>query len=198
MSFLRTYSMFPIDPRYPNEEFICIEDVAHSLSLINRYNGHSKFPISVAQHAWWASILLDGTGHELQALHHDDSEYLLGDITKWLKQTPEFAAYREIEDRVQRQLYRHWGCAEETSPEVEHVDRLLVRFEMTKAYDENYVIAHPDYPPLTDAEKSLFVAWKPMYWETAQRRYLVRHAQLTARLRGTSAPPRAAQGASRG
>lgn len=33
------------------EEDVDITDIIHALSLINRYNGHTKFPYTVAQHS---------------------------------------------------------------------------------------------------------------------------------------------------
>lgn len=38
---------YPLDPR---PEDVCLEDIAHALSLICRYNGHSRFFYSVAEH----------------------------------------------------------------------------------------------------------------------------------------------------
>ncbi len=80
----------------PTDDMIHPEDVAHSLSKLCRYNGHTKRFYSVAEHAcvmsdWvikqpWATPR-DG----LTALHHDDPEYIIGDLITPIKVTmPQF------------------------------------------------------------------------------------------------------------
>ena len=97
-NWIITYSgrrFYPLDPR---EEDIYIEDIAHSLALMNRFAGHTKFPYSVAQHCYWASIIVD-PGHELAALLHDASEAYANDLIRPLKEMlPE---YKAIEDSIQ-------------------------------------------------------------------------------------------------
>lgn len=73
---------FPTNPR-PEE--IHIEDIAHALSQINRYTGHTVRPISVAQH----SVLCARHASPevaLEALLHDAAEAYLGDLSRPVKQ----------------------------------------------------------------------------------------------------------------
>lgn len=159
---------------------ICIEDIAHSLALINRFGGHSRYPINVAQHSVHCSRLCDGTPHALQALLHDAAEYVLGDIVKWLKATDVFIAYRRVERRIQRRIYERFDCHPVTAPDVEMADRLMVRFEGTKAYGDAWVVGHPAYPSLTEEELRLVGPWEPWGWEMAERMFLARFNELTA------------------
>jgi len=79
----------------PQPEDIHIQDIAHALSLINRYNGMTKFPYSVAQH----SILVAGQvedKYKLEALMHDASEAYIMDVPRPWK--PFFVNYKEAEN----------------------------------------------------------------------------------------------------
>jgi 5'-nucleotidase len=86
---------YPLDPR---EEDINIEDIAHSLSLINRFTGHTKFPYSVAQHSLDVAHAL-ATWHDvdksvqLAGLLHDASEAYVNDLARPLKRMlPDYTA----------------------------------------------------------------------------------------------------------
>src|SRR5688572_21285191 len=98
-----TYGGHEVFPLELKEQDVRLTDVAHALALVNRFGGHTRFPISVAQHAVYVSCLCEPYGREAawQGLHHDDSEYLLGDMTKWVKQSEQMAGYRALEERVQ-------------------------------------------------------------------------------------------------
>jgi hypothetical protein len=64
---------------------ICIEDIAHSLALTNRYNGMTRYPYSVAEHCVRMALCDDLPGHPLAKLLHDAAEAYIGDIVKPFK-----------------------------------------------------------------------------------------------------------------
>src|SRR4051812_2148358 len=97
-----TYTGKHVNPFDLKPDDICIEDIAHALALCNRFAGHTKRPMSVAQHSVYVSRLCPN--YRLAGLLHDASEAYLGDVTKWVKSTHEFEAYREAEDRIQYQI----------------------------------------------------------------------------------------------
>ena len=78
-----------LDMENPSPDAIELEDIAHSLGNICRYNGHCLEYYSVAEHAVFVSIRLERQGHsreiQLAGLHHDDAEAFLGDIPRPLK-----------------------------------------------------------------------------------------------------------------
>lgn len=68
----------------PHQDDIKIEDIAHALSLICRFNGQTQHHYSVAQHCVHLCDLLPDK-FKLYALMHDASEAYLGDITRPFK-----------------------------------------------------------------------------------------------------------------
>lgn len=72
-------------PTSPEPEEILIEDIARALSQTNRYNGHTRMPLSVAQHSVICAYLVP---HEiaLEALLHDAAEAYIGDMSRPIKQ----------------------------------------------------------------------------------------------------------------
>ena len=183
-----TYTGLRVDLSDLRPEQINIKDIVHALSLCNRFAGHTREPVSVAQHSVYASCLCSGPA-ALQALLHDASEAYLGDVTKWLKSTPEMAAYRRMEDTIQHAIYRRFGCREEDDAQVVQADKLLVRFEMGVSMIDGCTVGglNPereiDYPPLTDQEvlkvTSLFGGWSFWPWRQAEDTFLRRFHSLT-------------------
>lgn len=85
--------MYPLNP---NPDDICIEDIAHALSLQCRYTGHCRFHYSVGQHSLLVMSLCPFKDR-LWGLLHDASEAYLTDVASPLKHQPEFEGYREAE-----------------------------------------------------------------------------------------------------
>lgn len=79
--------MWPLDPRPAD---ICIEDIAHALSLTCRFTGHCREFYSVAQHSVLVSLYVKEHGGDaalqLAALLHDASEAYLPDVARPVKQ----------------------------------------------------------------------------------------------------------------
>lgn len=175
---IRTFTGKEVNPLDLQPDDICIEDIAHALACCNRFAGHARRPISVAQHSVNVSRLCTGTGHELQGLLHDGAEAFLGDITKWLKSTPELKGFRDAEDRAQRAIFERFGCCWTLAPEVEMADRIMVRYEGSQGFT-NFRIDHPDYPPLTEEEIASIGAWAPWTWRGAEDVFLTTFRLLT-------------------
>jgi hypothetical protein len=173
-AFIRTFSGREFNPLEIAYENIVIEDIAHALALCNRFAGHTKFPISVAQHSIYVCRLCEDRGPivALQGLLHDASEAYLGDVTKWVKQTPAFALYREIEETVQRKIFERFDVPVKLFPEVEEADRIMVRFEGVKGFGKEFKIDHPNYPDLTEEEKDRVGGLSPWSWRSSEDLFL--------------------------
>lgn len=113
-----------------------IHDIAHSLSQLNRFNGHAKFPYSVAQHslncARLAKRLKAGPVVELCCLLHDAHEAVTGDVATPLKwQVPGWRDFeKRIELRVQTALeIRGYMEIGRVATAVKEIDLMLLATE---------------------------------------------------------------------
>jgi hypothetical protein len=176
---IRTFTGKVVNPFNLKFEDIDILDIAHALSLCNRFAGHTKQPISVAQHSVYVSHLCNGSGFELEALLHDASEAYLGDVTKWVKSTPEMLAYRKIEHKVQSVILDKFECDTILPDIVDYADRVMVRYEYTRGYGKSAKINHPNYPPLTPLELKKIGVWGFWGWKTSKNLFLERFENLT-------------------
>lgn len=97
----------------PKEYEIKSVDIAHHLSMLNRFVGGTPQPYSVAEHCLNVSAMLERRHNnpriELAGLLHDATEAYLGDVSGLLKKTDALAGYREIEDRLSRVIERRFG-----------------------------------------------------------------------------------------
>ena len=150
----------------PND--IDIHDIAHALSCVNRFGGHARVPLSVAQHSVDVSRIC-GT---LQGLLHDASEAYLGDIPQPLKHSPLFTDYRTYEAWLQRIIYAKYSCPVTDTPAVKEADALILRWEAHQLFDNPFWCARPDAIP------EIGTAWEPWSWSRAEAEFLARFKEL--------------------
>ncbi|NMZ72947.1 phosphohydrolase [Pseudomonas nitroreducens] len=97
MSWILTNSGQRFDILEPNSGMVHPQDIAHSLAMQCRFNGHCGTFYSVAQHCIIVASLVPDE-HKLAALLHDATEAYIGDIVRPLKQAvPDL---RQIEHRI--------------------------------------------------------------------------------------------------
>ena len=183
---ITTYTGRSVNPLALREEDVCLEDIAHALALCNRFAGHTRVPLSVAQHSVYVSRLLDGTGFEMYGLFHDASEAYLGDVTKWLKR--EMPAYRNAELHAEYTIHRKFHTCDGHQPfmpdEVRQADRLMVRFEAWKLMPRRIDAPSWDYAysePPTPEEIRRVGPWRPWGWRTAEELFLARYRLLSSK-----------------
>ena len=103
MSWIRTYRGYEFNYENIENNNIDIHDIAHGLSNMCRFAGHTKYFYSVAQHsvacADKAYDISQDRNFALCALLHDGSEAYLMDIPRPLK--PLLKNYTEIETKIQ-------------------------------------------------------------------------------------------------
>lgn len=120
----------------PTIEEVDREDIAHALSNVCRFTGHTKFFYSVGTH----SILCadqarkDGmtTKIQLYCLLHDASEAYLTDVNRPLKSLIE-RMYCPLEDEVSSVIFEHFGLPQPTDEEwktVKHYDDFMLANEI--------------------------------------------------------------------
>ncbi len=97
--FFPTFSGKKIDYKDFKEEDVCIEDIAHSLSMICRFGGHIPRHYSVAEHSILVAQLVPDE-FKLAALLHDATEAYVGDMVAPLKRIENMRPYRYMEDMI--------------------------------------------------------------------------------------------------
>lgn len=150
---LQTYRGRPVTLDNLAPEDVDLEDIAHALSHICRFGGHTKKFYSVAEHALLTRRIVIANGHpnlSFAALHHDSHEAYLGDHPTPLKKlVPEL---RELAKRMDRSIGEALGVNDLLfhHPAVVHADQMALRAEKREACD-----GHPDGEPL--------YRWKPAF-----------------------------------
>jgi len=97
MTWILTQSGQQFDLLRPTASMIKPVDIAHALSRLCRFNGHTRAHYSVAQHSLIVASLVP-VEHQLVALLHDATEAYIGDMTRPLKAVmPE---YQYVEQQI--------------------------------------------------------------------------------------------------
>ena len=122
-----------------------IEDIAHGLARVARWNGQTKgdWPYSVAQHSVLVESLLGRfrpaptVEERLCALLHDAPEYVIGDMISPFKAALGFD-YRAFEDRLERAVHVRFGLPAKTP---EGLKKRIKRADRVSAYLEAVQLA---------------------------------------------------------
>lgn len=138
MSWIQTFTGKRVDFNDLRPEMFCIEDIAHALSYINRFTGHTRRAYSVAEHSVRCVHHLVHANMETQdddrthVLLHDASEAYLNDLSAPVKHLDALHGYRELEKRVERMLLHASGLRPVRDPAlIKEVDRILFASEAT-------------------------------------------------------------------
>jgi len=123
--WIQTYTGKRFSPTNPIPDSIVIEDIAHALSMICRYTGHSSKFYSVAEH----SVLVSYLGDPKYGLLHDASEAYICDIASPIKKLPEFETYRYIERNLQKIIYNKFGLNNDMPESTKKADLLMLSTE---------------------------------------------------------------------
>lgn len=129
MSWIQTYrgkQFFPLEPR---PESLDIVDIAHSLSLQCRFNGHCREFYSVADHSLRVARILPPE-LALWGLLHDAGEAYLTDLPRPIKHS--VTGYNELEDRMLEVIAHRFGLAWPMPESVLHADDVVL---VTEARD---------------------------------------------------------------
>ncbi len=176
-----THSGVYFDFLDPKPETVLIEDIAHALSRICRFNGHTRLHYSVAQHSVLVSHLVPPED-ALYGLLHDAAEAYIGDVATPLKQLlPE---YKVIERRVETAVLARFGMDLDSMPE--SIKRADLRMLATEQRD--LLPKHPDVWACLAGVEPLDYRLKPETSRQAKRNFLTRYRELTTGEGSGSAP----------
>jgi uncharacterized protein len=112
-----TYLGIEFNPFSPRLEDIDIEDIAHALSQIPRFGGHTRRFYSVAQHSWEVSLLCPRANAGYGLLHDAAEAYLL-DVPSPIKQQMLFVVpgnvsnpvtFKDVEQNLLGWIFERFG-----------------------------------------------------------------------------------------
>jgi len=167
--WIQVYSggqMFPLDPR-PEE--MDIQDIAHSLAMQCRFNGHTKRFYSVAEHCCHVSDILPAE-QKLTGLLHDASEAYLCDLPRPIKQSRGFAEkYLTAERQLEWTLSVRFGLDYPFESCIHNADNRMLATEALQLMAP----LHPEWLGLgCPVEGLVLPCWSP---EEAREEFLSRY-----------------------
>jgi uncharacterized protein len=176
----------------PSPLDIEIEDIAHGLARVARWNGQTggAHIYSVAQHCLLVEALararvprLDRS-RRLAVLLHDAPEYVIGDMISPFKVVIG-DAYKAVERRLLEAIHRRFGLPVRNAAELEQLikkaDRSAAYLEATRLAGFSAAEARRFFgtsPVIATSIERDYL--KPWTVETAQKRYLERFRTLTS------------------
>lgn len=127
----------------PSPLDIELEDIAHGLARVARWNGqtHGDHALSVAQHSLLVERAMNvlnprlTASQQLYGLLHDAPEYVIGDMISPFKAVVG-GAYKEVEARLEAAIHLHVGLAAHPDPKLKQIikkaDTMVAYFEATE------------------------------------------------------------------
>lgn len=176
-AWIITYTGLKFYHLNPHPDMVRIEDIAHSESQLCRWTGHTKFFYSVAQHSVLGSYLCPPE-YAFEFLLHDSSEAYLGDMNRPLKHfTAAGPAYLEIEEKVERVIYKKFGLLYPMSQEIKKWDVQMLYAEKAQLMNVTEATQYEAKKWGTDETEANIIIqkWEPEY---AEERFLQRFNEL--------------------
>jgi uncharacterized protein len=169
-----------------------IEDIAHGLAFVARWNGQTigDWPYSVAEHSLlveeiYGRLVPDsGPKWRLAALLHDAPEYVIGDMISPVKAAVG-PGYGALDDRLSAAVHIRFGLPAvipaKVKKEIKRADRVSAWLEAVQIagfsqHEANRFFGAPDSRLITGLEIRL----RPPV--QVREAYLERHADLLARI----------------
>ena len=178
--YIHTFTGRKFYPLAPTVDDIDIRDVAHSLALQARWNGHSRTFYSVAEHSVRVSLAC-AARDALWGLLHDAGEAYLKDLPKPLKDSEPFGTgYRAAEDSLMEVIAKRFGLDAKEPASVKRADSVLLH---TEARDLFTAGTHEWADPNMAQPTTL----KPLDWRAAEAWFLERFRALDRRRKAAEA-----------
>ena len=127
---IQTFSGILFDVINPTTDMVNITDIAHALSQVNRFTGHTVLPYNVAEHSVHVTNLLPDE-YKLEGLLHDASEAYIADMATPVKHSEYMEEYRIIERRIQNVCFDAFGLEPNLSSHnaVKKSDKVMLKVE---------------------------------------------------------------------
>jgi len=170
---MQTISGRHVDLSNVIEDDVCIEDIAHSLHQINRFNGHTVKPYNVLAHSLCAADLMP-EGKKMEGLLHDAAEAYTGDIPKPFKNMfPELCVY---EDKLLAIILNKLDI----NKEVNVVKDAYVKSPMMKSVDKRLGMGEHEVlrPNSGDDPDHSVLCLMQQYWNATPQDFIDRYKEL--------------------
>ncbi|MCH8951378.1 MAG: HD family hydrolase [Proteobacteria bacterium] len=182
-----------LDLLHPSPLDIEIEDIAHGIARVARWNGQTTGdqPFSVAEHSLLVELILRrlkpkaGPAERLAALLHDAPEYVIGDMISPFKAAIGLD-YKDFEHTLAAAVQIRFGLPPDLSPAlaklIKRADRLSAWFEATQLAGFSEADAAKYFP------RPRFEGWQAIRLKArsataAKRAFLARFRQLYLQVR---------------
>ncbi|MEM9575115.1 MAG: HD family hydrolase [Pseudomonadota bacterium] len=176
----------------PSPVDVEIEDIAHGLARVARWNGQTsgEHAFSVAQHSLLVEQIVTRIANEptpallLTALLHDAPEYVIGDMISPVKQAIGDGGYRAVEDRLQAAINLRFGLAGSTPAKtkkiIKEADFIAAYYEATRlaGFREEEAITYFGRPTKMVPDSLIL---EPMTTGEAQSAFISRFEELADR-----------------
>jgi 5'-nucleotidase len=170
----------------PSPLDIEVEDIAHGLARVARWNGQTigRHAFSVAQHTLLVDAIADrmtpeiGAAGRLALLLHDAPEYVIGDMISPFKALLG-GDYKAVESRLLEAIHRRFGVKaplpQRLSKAIKSADRVSAYFEATRlaGFDDAEATRYFGRPRGVDPTSLPLEPWPAA---VAEQRYLKRFA----------------------
>jgi len=182
-----------LDLLHPAPLDIEIEDIAHGLARVARWNGQTTgdHAYSVAEHSLLVELILRrlkpkaGPVERLAALLHDAPEYVIGDMISPFKAAIGLD-YKDFEHRLAAAVHIRFGLPPDPPPTLEKLlkraDRLSAWFEATQLAGFSETDA-AKYFPRPRFEGAQAIKLKPQSTNAVKRAFLAKFRQLYLQVR---------------
>jgi uncharacterized protein len=181
-----------LDLLAPSPDDIAIEDIAHGLARVARWNGQTRgvHAFSVAEH----TVLVEEITHAMQpnwqrqwqlaALLHDAPEYVIGDLISPFKAAIGFD-YKAFETRLLEAIHLRFGLPAhlpaEISAAIKQADQIAAYYEATvlAGFSKQEADRYFGIPTIPADLAARLSRLDPAPVTAAQKAFLLRFAELT-------------------
>ncbi len=126
--WIQTYTGRKFFPFAPNTIDVDIIDIAHALSNICRFNGHSQHFYTVAQHSCIVARQC-APQNKLWGLLHDAAEAYIQDLVRPIKRAMGRGVYEQAEAQLQLAIAEKFNLPTTLPEEVKYWDDVILRTE---------------------------------------------------------------------
>lgn len=182
----------------PTPVDIEIEDIAHGLAFVARWNGQTRgdWPYSVAEHSLLVEQIFQRLGGaeprwQLAALLHDAPEYVIGDMISPVKGALG-AEYGHLDERLTAAIHRRFGLPAilpaVIKQQIKSADRISAWLEAVQIAGFSVSEANRLFKPLPDKDLTrLEIAPRPP--AEVRQQFLARHRALMSDIDSSDGSP---------